>query len=196
MNNELTVLQQVGCYADFTMPSAPSDTQTRKVNSLYYAADDPQRPKSHDTGQDAEVGQRGNGDLLLVQGPLALNWSRRKYGVLPRIENGELSGANPPTPQRADLWVRQAISVQGREEWVAVKVHTHGAKEANAAVLLGRPMDELLTYLETAYNDGMRFRLHYVTARELVNIIQAAEDGLTGDPGRYRDYRLVREDRR
>jgi len=193
VNNELTILQQVGCYADFTMPSAPSDTQTRKINSLYYASDDPQSPKSHDTGQDAAVGVNGNGHLLLVQGPLALNWSRRKYGLLPRIESGELSGHNPPTPQRADLWVRQAISVKGREEWVAVKVHAHGAREDNAAVLLGQPMDELLTHLETAYNDGARFRLHYVTARELVNIIRAAEDGLSGDPGRYRDYRLMRE---
>ena len=28
-----------------------------------------------------------------------------------------------------------------------------------------------------AFNDGKRFRLHYVTAREMVNIIHAAEDG-------------------
>jgi hypothetical protein len=220
VNNELTILQQVGCYADFTMPSAPSDTQTRKVNSLYYAADDPQAPKSHDTGRDVRVGgpldsargEQGNlpaaldgqtngaaqagGHLLLVQGPLALNWSRRKYGLLPRIESGELSGDNPPMPQRADLWVRQAISVKGREEWVVVKVHAHGAREDNAAVLLGQPMDELLAHLETAYNDGTRFRLHYVTARELYNIILAAEGGLAGNPGRYRDYHLVSGGRR
>ena len=94
-------------------------------------------------------------------------------------------------PQRADLWVRQGISVKGREEWVVVKVHAHGAREDNAAVLLGQPMDELFTHLETAYNDGTRFRLHYVTARELYNIILAAEGGLAGDPGRYRDYHLM-----
>jgi len=202
VNDELAVLQQAGCYADFTMPSAPHETQARKVNSLYYAAGDPTRPKSHDTGWDVRVGGQaptpkdlawgqGNGHLLLVQGSLALNWSRRKYGLLPRIENGEISAANPPTPRRADLWVRQAISVKGREEWVVVKVHTHGAREDNAAVLLGRPMDELWTYLETRYDDGARFRLHYVTARELVNIIRAAEQGLGGDPDCYRDYELT-----
>jgi hypothetical protein len=32
-------------------------------------------------------------------------------------------------------------------------------------------------------------RLHYVTAREMVNIIHAAEDGRDGNPGAYRDYR-------
>jgi hypothetical protein len=41
-----------------------------------------------------------------------------------------------------------------------------------------------------AFNDGERFRLHYVTAREMVNIIHAAEDGKTGNPGQYRNYRL------
>src|SRR5262249_50093584 len=32
VNNELDVLRETGCYADFTMPSAPHVTQTRKVN--------------------------------------------------------------------------------------------------------------------------------------------------------------------
>src|SRR5262249_33803104 len=35
VNNELRILRETGCYADFTMPSAPSATQTRKINSLY-----------------------------------------------------------------------------------------------------------------------------------------------------------------
>ncbi len=44
VNNELQVLRETGCYADFTLPSAPSATQTRKINSIYYATDDPLRP--------------------------------------------------------------------------------------------------------------------------------------------------------
>ena len=42
VNNELDVLRETGCYADFTFPSAPSPTQPRKINSIYYAVDDPQ----------------------------------------------------------------------------------------------------------------------------------------------------------
>ena len=53
------MLRVAGCYADFTLPSAPSETQTRKINSLYYAVDDPAAPKSHDTGVDVAVGVRG-----------------------------------------------------------------------------------------------------------------------------------------
>ena len=191
VNDELLVLRAAGCYADFTLPSAPSETQTRKINSIYYAADDPGRPKSHDTGRDAAVGQAPNGDLLIVQGPLTLNWRRRKWGLLPRIENGELSGENPPTPQRADLWVREGIGVRGRPDWVFVKVFSHGAKPSNADVLLGKPMDELFRYLESAYNDGTNFRLHYVTARELYNLVRAVERGERGEPDRYRDAELV-----
>jgi hypothetical protein len=45
-------------------------------------------------------------------------------------------------------------------------------------------------YLESRYNDGKRYVLHYVTAREAYNIVKAAEAGEQGDPGRYRDYLL------
>jgi hypothetical protein len=51
-------------------------------------------------------------------------------------------------------------------------------------MLLGEPMrrfHELLVHQD--------FQLHYVTAREMVNIIHAAEDGKTGSPGAWRDYR-------
>ena len=191
VNDELRVLHYTGCYADFTMPSAPSETQTAKINSIYYASDDPARPKSHNTGRDVAVGGSADGDLLLIQGPLTLNWRRRKFGLLPRIENGELSASNPPTSQRVDLWVREAIHVRGKADWVFVKIYTHGAKPANADVVLGPAMEDMFTYLETAYNDGARYQLHYVTARELCNVIKAAERGESGNPGRFRDDGLI-----
>ncbi|HSH92521.1 MAG TPA: hypothetical protein VK968_00075, partial [Roseimicrobium sp.] len=72
VNNELEVLQSTGCYADFTLPSAPDPAQTSTINQIYYAADTP-LPKSHDKGERARVGGRPGG-LLLVQGPLGLNW--------------------------------------------------------------------------------------------------------------------------
>ncbi|MGC2153548.1 MAG: hypothetical protein WA618_16020, partial [Terriglobales bacterium] len=34
--------------------------------------------------------------------------------------------------------------------------------------------------------------LHFVSAREMVNVILAACDGREGNPGDYRDYRLKR----
>jgi hypothetical protein len=187
VDNEITVLRETGCYADLTFPSAPSPTQPRTINSIYYAVDDPHRPKSHDSGFPARVGSVPVDGLLVIQGPLTLNWSSRSRGIFPRIENGELTPDNPPTPERADLWIKQHVHVAGRPEWTFVKLHTHGAEEQHSEILLGRALDKVLTYVEQMYNDGVRYQLHYVTAREMYNIIKAAEAGLTGNPHRYRD---------
>ena len=87
-------------------------------------------------------------------------------------------------------WVRQDIHVAGRPEWVFVKVHTHGAPETQAASLLGEGGRAMHAELGARYNDGTRWRLHYVTAREMYNVAIAAMDGRDGDPGAYRDYVL------
>ena len=191
VNNELQVLRDTGCYADFTLPSAPSDTQTAKVNSIYYACDDPEKPKSHNRGIDVCLGAEPTGDLMIVQGPLALNWRFRKAGILPRIENGNLTSENLSAPGRADIWARQGISVAGRPEWIFIKVHTHGLQDANLGAGFFEGLDRLYGYLENKYMSG-GFNLHYVTAREMYNIIKAAEAGEEGSPGLYRDYRLKR----
>ncbi len=190
VNNELAVLGDLGCYADFTLPSAPSDTQTRKINSIYYAKDDPLRPKSHNDGVDVRVGGTRSGDLLIIQGPLALNWKNRRWGLVPRIENSDVRAAYPPTDDRVDLWVKQHIHVEGRPEWVFVKVHTHGTQDRDIPALLGRPVEQMFERLESKYNDGQRYVLHYVNSRELFNIVKAAEAGLDGNPNDYRDHVL------
>ncbi len=190
INNELILLRELGCYADFTLPSAPSDTQTRTVNAIYYATDDPQRPRSHDGGTPVRVGGQASGDLMIVQGPLALNWAQRRAGIVPRIENSDVRAANPPTPARVDAWVRTGIHVAGRPEWVFVKVHTHGTQERDMDTLLGPAMHAMHEHLERAYNDGKDYVLHYVSARECYNIIKAAEAGKSGDPGAWRDFAL------
>ncbi len=191
LNNELILLRELGCYADFTLPSAPSDTQTSQVNSIYYATDDPQRPKSHDRGEPVRVGGAAVGDLMIVPGPLGLNWMDRRAGVMPRIENADVRRSCPPTPSRVDAWIDTGIHVTGRPEWIFVKVHTHGTQEPDMDTLLGAPADAMFSHLENAYNDGEHYVLHYVTAREVYNIIKAAEAGLTGNPNDYRDYILA-----
>ena len=93
-----------------------------------------------------------------------------------------------PTGRLLDCLVGTWIHVAGKSDWVIVKTHTHGS--ANAASVLGRPMHEGFRYLEEKYNDGKQFILHYVTARELYNIVKAAEAGESGDPEQYRNYRI------
>ncbi|MBA4148697.1 MAG: hypothetical protein H0X66_11335 [Verrucomicrobia bacterium] len=192
VSSELGVLRQTGCYGDFTMPSAPHPTQTRTINSLYYGVDTPE-PKSHDTGIPVSARQttrdlrNKKNHLLLVQGPLGLNWSRRKMGILPKIENADLTAANPPRPDRMRLWVRSGIRVQQQPDWLFIKLHTHGAISPNSDTILGEPMKRFHQHLMDTYKNE-QFRIHYVTAREMVNILHAAEDGKGGNPGKYRDY--------
>ncbi|HEX4084037.1 MAG TPA: hypothetical protein VHY22_03940 [Chthoniobacteraceae bacterium] len=186
--NELNVLRQAGCYADFTMPSAPDPCQTAIINSIYYATPG-ERPKSHDRGRPARAGITDPAGFLLVQGPLGLNWRWRKWGVLPRIENGDLTPRNPPTADRLRLWRKLGVHVQGRPEWLFAKLHTHGGVPRNMDMLLGDPMRQFHRALADSAAADPGFHFHYVTARELVNIVHAAEAGKTGNPAAYRDFR-------
>lgn len=191
VDNELSVLVQTGCYADFTLPSAPDPTQTRKINSLYYARGRPGCRMSHDSGIDVADGAPPADSLLLVQGPLLLNWRRRKYGVLPRIENGCLQASQPPEAWRLDLWLRARVQVRTRPDWFFVKLHTHGAIEPNQRVLLGEPMAHLHAELARRAREDANFHFHYVTARETYNLVKAAEAGWRGDVNSARDFALV-----
>jgi hypothetical protein len=191
VNNELDILRETGCYADFTLPSAPSPTQTRKINSIYYASDDPVRPKSHDRGIDVGTSPAPPGALLLIQGPLVLNWRRRKWGLAPRVENGCLQANQPPRIDRLDLWVRARVQVPARPDWYFVKVYTHGAPEANHRVLLGEPMTRFHFDLRQRASVDLNFHYHYVTAREMYNLVKAAEAGWQGSVADARDFQLI-----
>jgi hypothetical protein len=195
VNNELSVLRETGCYADFTMPAGFDPAQSRIVNALYYAVDDPTRPRSYDSGARVLVGRHPDQDALaMIQGPFRLEWKQRIQGVLPRVDSGALDSSprNRPTLERFRRWVDARITVRDRPEWVFVKVHTHGAKDANADVLLGEPMYQFHEEIGRHFNDGTRYRLHYVTAREMYNVMKAAEAGCSGDAGRFRNYLIKR----
>jgi hypothetical protein len=180
VNDEITILRETGCYADFTMPSAPADCQTSTINGLYYAIDDPRRPKSHDRGVPARVGASPPPEgLLMIQGPLALDWSSRKWGLVPRIENGDLTARRPPTLGRFWRWCGAGVAVQGRPDWIFIKLHTHGAQEANAAMLLGEPMRRFHLELARLSRQSADWKYYYVTAREMADLVHQAERGAT-----------------
>lgn len=184
VNNELVVLKNTGCYADFTFPSH-HQTQPSLADRIYYAVDDPDKPKSYGRGIIDRVHVQNRGDLMIFAGPLLM-----RLQPLPRIENSSIEAYAHPSAARAKSWVNANIHVRNQPNWIFIKVHTHGADPQNAALILGKPMQEVYTYLEKNYNDGKRYRLHYVTTREAYNIVRAAEDGLQGNPSDYRDYIL------
>jgi hypothetical protein len=180
VNDEISILRTTGCYGDFTMPSAPDPAQTRTVNQIYYAIDDPARPKSHDRGIAARVGAAPPPEaLLMVQGPLMLDWESRKWGLLPRLENGDLRGGRPATVSRFQNWLSAGVGVAGRPDWIFVKLHTHGAQEANAEVLLGEPTRRFHKSLGEWARKDSRIRYYYVTAWQLAQLVHQAEAGAT-----------------
>ena len=109
----------------------------------------------------------------------------RSAGILramPRIENGCIQRAQPPTTERLDQWLRARVQIPTRPDWVFVKVHTHGSQERNFKAILDGRLHEALQRLP--------YKLHYVTAREVYNLVKAAEAGQHGDPNRLRDFVL------
>jgi hypothetical protein len=186
---EIPLLWETGCYADFTFPSAPDECQPNVVNQIYWPVGELRRKRAYEQGERARVGEVRRDRILMIEGPLALTTRRGRNPLL--IEAGDLTAHLPPSARRLRAWVRQNIHVAGRPEWVFVKVHTHGAQEGNAASLLGAGGRALHGALTTAYNDGERWKLHYVTAREMYNIAIAAMSGKSGNPDAFRDYVLA-----
>jgi hypothetical protein len=131
LTGEIELLRDLGCYADFTMPSIPSPTQGRIVNQIYWCTGTPGRPKAFDRGVEAAVGEGSRGDLLMITGPVGLRFSN---GRMPRVEMGEIAHNDAPGMDRVRLWLDHAPMI-GDE--IFLKLHTHGAREDNADVLLG-----------------------------------------------------------
>ncbi len=190
--DELAVLRETGCYADMTMPAAPDPCQTSIVNAAYYAREDG-LPRSHDRGIPVRKGQTATlrdlrDHLLLIQGPLGLNWRWRKWGLIPRLENGDASGSNPPTLNRLKLWLSHCPRVLDGPPWLFIKLHTHGGISKNYQILLGQAMRRFYQELTRFETHTPGFHFHFVTAREMVNLVHAAEDGKQGSPADWLDY--------
>lgn len=192
VDQELTVLLETGCYADFTLPSAPSATQTRTINSIYYARDLPGRRKSHDQGVPARAEAVPPADsLLMIQGPLLLDWRQRKFGLLPGIENADIHAGRPATWERLQLWLRARIHVAGRPDVVFVKLHTHGCKDGNIDTWLGPDMLRFHQQLADAARTQPNFRYRYVTAWEMALRVRELEERDSIDPAQIVDRALL-----
>jgi hypothetical protein len=178
-------LREFGCFADFGFPGVWSAAQPSMVNTIFEATDD-DRPKSYDRGNPLRLGRPPGGDLVILPGPLALSptWDPRKLFVF--VESADIHPTVPVTERRVDLWIKANIHVEGRPDWVFVKVHGHAASsDADVEETLGPNFDRALTYLEKRYNDGTNYVLHYVTAREAYNLARAAAAGQRGAPKDY-----------
>jgi hypothetical protein len=167
LNDEILLLRDLGCYADFTMPSGNSPTQSKIVNRIYWCIDDPQKPKSYDWGLMVEPGSDASGDLLMIPGPLAIRWKDR---VVPRLETGEIASSDLPTPYRVNRWLDVAPRL-GND--IFIKLFTHGAQERNSGALLDNgALDRLFTMLSTQCQKR-EYQLYYASAWEMFLAVDA-----------------------
>jgi len=166
LNDEIQILRELGCHADFTMPSGNSPSQARMINSIYWCTDDPKYPKSYDEGIPVVPGGGVEGDLMMITGPFGLRWRER---VMPRMEIGELAAGDPPTPHRIRRWFDLAPMI-GND--LVVKLHTHGAQDRHSNLLLGGGLRDLFTLL-AAEAQRRACQLYYVTAWEMFLAMEA-----------------------
>ena len=166
LNGEIALLRDLGCYADFTMPSAPSATQGRVVNQIYWCTNNPDnRPKSFDHGIEATVGGGRQGDLLMITGPLGLRFGERP---MPRLETGEIAGYDMPTPSRVRQWFDIAPTIG---DDIFLKLFTHGAQDRNIEPLLNGGLDNLFRWLaEEADQRGIE--VHWATAWQIYQAVE------------------------
>ena len=176
LNGEIALLRDLGCYADFTMPSLPSPTQGRVVNQIYWCTNNPDnRPRSFDHGVEATVGGGRQGDLLMITGPLGIDFSGR---LMPRLETGEIAGYNMPTPARVRQWFDLAPTIS---EDIFLKLFTHGATDRNLEPLLNGGLANLFHWIaEEATRRGIE--IHWTTAWQMYQAADALIHGRESIP--------------
>jgi hypothetical protein len=170
LNDEIAILRELGCYADFTMPSGDSPTQARMLNTIYWCRDDIHKPKCYDKGDPVSCGGGTRPELLMIPGPLGLRWRER---LVPRMETGELAAYDPPSPYRVRRWLDLAPQL-GSD--IFVKLYSHGIPEANSEALLNRDLLNVYRWVSEAASER-EASVRFVSAWQMSRAILALCDG-------------------
>jgi hypothetical protein len=186
----MQVLAETGCYADFTLPSTPHQSQVSRINAIYECGNPLDLARPHRSGPSVTTGRRPALPIIF-EGPLVFDWSRRIRGLpVPRIDDGALAKNYPLSIERFERWRSAGVSVAGRRNWIFVKLYSHGFFDWDQDAMIGAQMRRFMTeVLDVAEKTGS-FRVHFASAREAFNMVMAAVDGHGGSPGSYRNYKL------
>jgi hypothetical protein len=159
------------------------------VNRIYEAQDDPQ-PKSFNRAYPFQAAPSER--LTIFTGPLVTYFIPSPLRTFYNVEDADVHPTVPMTADRVDQWVRANIHVPERPEWVFIKMWGHAASSDGEVAdnLPGGTFERALERLETKYNDGHQYVLHYVTAREAYNVARAAAAGMKGNPTQYYDFEV------
>jgi hypothetical protein len=191
VDDEMQILDETGCYADMTLPSAPDQSQVAVINKIYECGLPLREKVPHRRGKSVEAGAASLQFPLIFQGPLVFNWTRRIKGIpVPRIEDGALVANQPMDLARFDRWKNANVTVRGRTDWIFVKLYCHGFFDHDQSACIGDGARALFESIIESGEKSGDYKVYFASAREAVNMVLAAVDGQRGSPGDYRDYRL------
>ena len=92
-----------------------------------------------------------------------------------------------PPGVAADVWILDEDVYGGP----VAAVFRGAAPDEILASLIGGGAETMHGTLAREFGDGDRWRLHYVTAREMFNVARAAMDGKGGEPSAWYDYDVL-----
>lgn len=185
LDDEIRILANLGCYADFTMPAQTHAAQPRQVNVIYWAKGQAGRPKSYDWGVPLKPGYPPAGDLLMIPGPFGVRinewwyekWRHRSWRErITSVENslaleyGEITWHDPLSRHRVQRWLDLAPRI-GQE--VFVKLFAHGGTQRDTEYLLGGALESMYAMVQ---NECRRrgWEIYFVSAWEMFRAVEAA----------------------
>src|SRR6267143_1783045 len=190
VDSEMQILAETGCYADFTLPSAPDQSQVPRINAIYRCGKPLTEARPHRSGPGLKVGEKPVLPIIFT-GPLVFDWSRRLHGLpIPRVDDGALAQNYPLSLDRFNRWRGAHISVKGRPDWIFIKLYSHGFFEWDQDAMIGEQLKRFISEVMELGEQTGSFNVHCASAREAFNMLTAAADGREGNPHAYRDYRL------
>ena len=191
VDSEMQVLAETGCYADMTLPSAPDQSQVSRINAIYQCGHSQTEKAPHRSGPSIRVGMKEPQLPIIFTGPLVFNWHRRIRGFpIPLIDDGALSASQPLDMARLERWRSARIHVEGRPDWLFIKLYCHGFFDFDQPSTIG---ERIMRFWQEVIEHGERtgeYKIHFASAREAFNMVMAANDGRNGEPGAHRDYKL------
>ena len=190
VDSEMQILADTGCYADFTLPSVPHQSQVSRINAIYSCGYPLTERRPHRSGPAVTAGKKPSLPIIF-QGPLVFDWTRRIRSLpVPRLDDGALARNYPLSIDRFNRWRNAHIGVAGGPNWVFVKLYSHGFFGWDQDAMIGGQMRRFMNEMLELSEKTKEFSVCFASAREAYNMVMAAADGHSGPPGHYRDYKL------
>jgi len=186
VDNEMEILRDTGCYADMTLPSAPDQSQVAIINQIYECGLPLDEAVPHRDGRRVSADGTDPQLPLIFNGPLVLSGRL----PVPRLDDGALTAKHGLEFSRLSRWISANVTVDGRGDWVFIKLYCHGFFDQDQSACIGADAQRFFGEVVEQGERTGKYKTHFASAREAFNMVAAAIDGHSGDPNTYRDYKL------